>query len=956
MARFTDEELERITQGVDLAALIRSKGIELKKHGAKDLIGHCPFHEDDKPSLIVSPDKNLYHCMGCGKAGNPINFIMEHDGLSFRHAVELLREQHPSIYSGSTAKKVATVRKLESPIKPTAQDFELLDDTIGYYQERLKTASHAQAYLKKRGISQEAIEHFRIGYADRTLGLRLPKADRVEGKETRTKLKRLGILREKTGHEHFNGCVTFPIFNEQGNITEVYGRRFGNQKSGIYHIYLPGKHVGIFNHEALKSKELILCESIIDALTFWTHGHKNVTTIYGTEGFTEEIEQTLITQKVEKVTFAYDNDKAGNRAIERDTERLQSLGIDCFRLTFPYGQDANYYATNGGDLSSLLNAPTWLEPISTSTPLVTNKLVTNSVEPRVSEPTELAGNQLKKVAKDKTDLSLATIKDGEYSLSIADRTYRIRGLHKNNTVEVLKISLRLMIGEYYHLDDLNLSNFKARDAFIRQGAVETLLKPELIKKDLGKLLLLLEQKQEERLKQVDEPLEEIIEITPEEKEEALQLLKHPDLLGKILEDFEHCGLVGEENNKLTGYLATVSRKLNKPLAIIIQSTSAAGKSSLMDAILQMIPKEERIKYSAMTGQSLYYLGESNLKNKILAIVEEEGAEKAAYALKLLQSEGELTIASTGKDDLGRMKTEEYHVEGPVMIFLTTTAIDIDEELMNRCLILTVDESRKQTKRIHELQRLEEKFEGLKQNTLKEKLLRTHQNAQRLLKPVHVVNPYADQLTFLDDKTRTRRDHKKYLTLIKTIALLHQYQRPLRQQDGYEFIEVTINDIASANRIAHEVLGRSLDDLPPQTRKLLIMLKDMVETFAKEKECDVSKIQFTRRQVRRYTGWSDFQIRKHLTRLQELEYIFSFYGSRGQSFVYELFFDGEDISAPQLCGLIDTSKLLDCNYDESSSPKKGSSSPQRAPIKPPSSGDSAPAKNHSNPKNRKASGQ
>ena len=125
----------------------------------------------------------------------------------------------------------------------------------------------------------------------------------------------------------------------------------------------------------------------------------------------------------------------------------------------------------------------------------------------------------------------------------------------------------------------------------------------------------------------------------------------------------------------------------------------------MEAVLELFPEEECIKYSAMTGQSLYYLGETDLKHKILAIVEEEGAEKASYALKLLQSEGELTIASTGKDPhTGRMETQEYHVEGPVMIFLTTTAIDIDEELQNRCLTLSVDESQSQTQRIHARQR------------------------------------------------------------------------------------------------------------------------------------------------------------------------------------------------------------------------------------------------------------
>ena len=118
-----------------------------------------------------------------------------------------------------------------------------------------------------------------------------------------------------------------------------------------------------------------------------------------------------------------------------------------------------------------------------------------------------------------------------------------------------------------------------------------------------------------------------------------------------------------------------------------------------------MPQESRIRYSAMTGQSLYYMGQTDLKHRILALAEEEGAARASYALKLLQSDGELTMAATGKDPVsGNLVTQEYHVEGPVMLMLTTTAIEIDDELMNRCLVLTVDEGSEQTKAIHARQR------------------------------------------------------------------------------------------------------------------------------------------------------------------------------------------------------------------------------------------------------------
>lgn len=142
------------------------------------------------------------------------------------------------------------------------------------------------------------------------------------------------------------------------------------------------------------------------------------------------------------------------------------------------------------------------------------------------------------------------------------------------------------------------------------------------------------------------------------------------------------------------------------------------------------------------------MGETSLKNKILAIVEEEGRERASYAIKLLQSEGELTMLSTGKDPAsGKLVTHEYHVEGPVMIFVTTTSIEIDEELLNRCIMLNVNESREQTRAIHILQRQMETLEGLLQLRERDYLYKLHRNAQRLLKPILVANPYARHLTF-----------------------------------------------------------------------------------------------------------------------------------------------------------------------------------------------------------------
>jgi DNA primase len=483
----------------------------------------------------------------------------------------------------------------------------------------------------------------------------------------------------------------------------------------------------------------------------------------------------------------------------------------------------------------------------------------------------------------------------------------------------MRVNVQVRTGQGgYFVDTLDLYASRSRASFLRAAGIELGLAEDVIKRELGAVLLKLEGLQDELMVQARKPTTPAAPIlSADEEEKALQLLRAPNLMQRVVADLHALGVVGEDMNLMAAYLAAVSRKLDAPLAVLIQSTSAAGKSALMDAVLGLVPPEERIRYSAMTGQSLYYLGENNLQHKILAIAEEEGVRQAAYALKLLQSDGELTIASTAKDEAsGNLMTRQYTVKGPVMLMLTTTAIDVDEELLNRCLVLSVNESREQTAAIHARQRQKQTLEGLLQSAGRDQLQQLHHNAQRLLAGVAVVNPYADRLTFLADKTRTRRDHMKYLTLIRAIALLHQHQREVKtvQHAGQalSYIEVTKADIALANAIAHAVLGRTLDEMPPQTRKLLRLIAAMVAQRARDQRITANQVRFTRRDVREATGWSDSQLKLHCARLADMEYLLVHAGSRGHSFSYELLWDGQDDEDERhLCGLIDPGE-----FDES----------------------------------------
>ncbi len=1019
MARIPDDEIDRIKRETDLLALVRSRGIALEKHGSKDWKGLCPFHKDtENPNFIVSPEVGLFHCMACGKAGNPIQFVQHHDGISFRHAYELLATGGKEAYLAKPQAKNTTIPLLPCPLDPEADDATLLSQVTAYYHDRLKHHNPAaREYLASRGLdSEELIEKYQLGVADRTLGLRLPDANRKAGEKLRSRLTQLGVWRDN-GREHFNGCIVIPLQDRGGTVVSYYGRRIGKaQRGAVEHLYSPGPHQGLFNPKAFDHEEVILCEAVLDALTFCANGFSNASCIYGTEGWTEE--HTAALKRVKRVKLAYDADEAGSRAAERDTARLLALGIEVYRIKFPWGMDANEYASKvtpaGKSLALLINAAEW-KGFGKAPRILTNKgsaldrFQENSEEP----PTPKAQPQKSEVAatpplppvpepsiapapssSSSLAASVSCSEDGEraakkesevapvvtvtptapaeqrletpplppcletpppvvqspspasqnppplpqtpsplklvsswekkgeaWHLTLEGREYRVTGIEKTVKADHLKVGLRVQVeragSTFFHLDQVDLMRDIERRKFIERAAEETGLTPELLKRDLGRLLLSVEQAQIELLKPVEAAPG--ITLTIEEREEALRWLREPHLIERLKEAFHLAGIIGEETNTLVAYLAGVSRKLERPLAIIIQSASAAGKSTLMDAVLSFFPEEDRIKYSAMTGQSLYYLGETNLKHKILAIVEEAGAEKASYALKLLQSEGEITIASTGKDpQTGRMVTQVYRVEGPVMIFLTTTSIDIDEELQNRALVLTVNESREQTERIHQFQRERRTLAGLIAKEHKKEILTKLKNAQRLLEPVPILNHYAPDLTFPSGRTRNRRDHEKYLTLIDSITLLHQHQRPRGQYTvggrTVDYVPVTFEDIALANQLAPEILGRSLDELPPQTRRLLDYIRELVR--GRGDAAGISKdgggATFTRKELREKCGWSVTQVRVHLDRLVELEYLYLRTGRMGGPFEYELALEmnGSTEASVTLAhiGLIDVNEL------------------------------------------------
>jgi hypothetical protein len=417
----------------------------------------------------------------------------------------------------------------------------------------------------------------------------------------------------------------------------------------------------------------------------------------------------------------------------------------------------------------------------------------------------------------------------------------------------------------FHLDTLDLYQARARGAYVTAAVAELHASGEALRSELAEVIFAIERAE-------DTPDEEAAAaMTEAERDAAVDLLRDPDLLDRVRTDLSSLGVVGEETNLLVAYLATISRKADRPFGVVIQSSSAAGKSTLADAVASLIPTEDLISFSAITGQALYYLGPHDLSHKVLFVSEEQGASRAAYALKLLVTEGRLAIASAGKDpETGQLRTRGYNVEGPVALLMTTTATDIDPELQNRLVVLGVDEDRAQTRAIHAAQRYGATLEGLLAKAQRDATVTLHRNSQRLLESLPVVIPDAASIEFPDFATRHRRDQQKLLSLISAITLLHQFQRKRLTisvgEHTISYVEASAEDVALGLELASEVLLRGADELAPQARRLLsLMAEESADRGART-------VAFTRRELRELTGWSEHQVRLGLERLVALEYV------------------------------------------------------------------------------------
>lgn len=847
MNDFSRQDIESLKAAVDLAELMRSHGIELKPVG-RNLTAICPWHDDKDASLVVNPAKQLYNCFGCEAKGDALTFLQEMENLSFGDAVKRLQDitgSRPVESSGSTPPGDPD-RFAGGLTRP-----QLLTRVVEHYKKGLAHSGKAQEYLKSRRLGDmEVWKAFEVGYCEGSLLPTLPK-----GGEVREALVQLGILNSK-GKEHFLGCVVVPLSHPDLGFVGMYGRRL-NPRAKVRHLFLPGPKRGVLNWQVLQAASSVyLTEGVLDALSLWAIGVRNVSAVMGSSSLPDDLSRCLRASSVRELRLCLDADRAGHEGVEAITAEVSDR-FKVSQVLLPAGDPNDLLVREGPEtLRSFLDC---LKPLT--------------------EEDEGADSE--------REIPLVETHDTGFSLAFEDVVYEVtpRPPYTGRLSVAIKGTKPNSKRRGGFRDRLDLTSARARAATLR-GMSQTLgLAKERAETHLMEILETAEDWVGSVVDSIDDSPSKVPEITEAQKLEAMDFLCAPDLVDRLLTDLEDLGYVGEENGKLLAYLIGLSRKLENPLSGIIRSQSGAGKSGLAGLIALLVPPEDVIHYSRVSAQALAFAEKTAYKHKLLVMEERVGGEAADYYIRILQSSHVIRQAVTIKDPVtGKFRVQEIEVEGPIAYLETTTASRLNAENTSRCFEIYLDESEEQTRRIHQRQRAARSLGGLGRSN-RRSILEKHHNAQRLLEPVKVVIPYVELLTFPTRWLRTRRDNERFLSLIEASAFLHQHQRPCRRLDGccgrqddgpdgdsISYIEATWEDYRLAYELAQVVLKSTLHELSPASRELLEFARGL-------------QGEFTRRDLREATKWSQRRVIGALDELVDMEYVAKVTGSNGTTMTY-----------------------------------------------------------------------
>jgi hypothetical protein len=327
------------------------------------------------------------------------------------------------------------------------------------------------------------------------------------------------------------------------------------------------------------------------------------------------------------------------------------------------------------------------------------------------------------------------------------------------------------------------------------------------------------------------------------------------------------------------YLIFTSRKRDNPLHVISLGSSGIGKTHLQEKVASLIPEEDKLEITSLSGNAFYYFGQQELSNKLILIEDLDGAEEVLYPLREIKSKKRITKTVVIKNTKGETRTVTLTVEGPVCVSGCTTKESLYEDNANRSFMIYIDESREQDEKIMAYQR--------KLSAGKVDIAAAHQiqellkNTQRVLKPVSIRNPYAEQLQLPAIVFKPRRTNAHYLAFIEAVTFYHQYQREEQadKETGEVYIATSIEDIEEANKLMKDILIRKSDPLNDASRKYLEWLKVWLKKEGKE--------DFTNQEVRKAIRINPSNQKRYMVELQSYDFIEKVRGEKGKVHHYKI---------------------------------------------------------------------
>ena len=891
-----NDELDQIKRNISLLQLAESYGMQFKKVGPTEYQCHCPdpYHEDKNPSFNISTEKNVYHCLGCGIKGTVFHFIMLKEGVDMAGSINILKERYSHMLQPVTNKNNINKHQKKSPEK-TPLNFrdphiqKALHLVLRYYKSRLPHIQEALSYIQKRKVvCSDLISHFQLGASDGSLLNKLSHSD----EKLITTLKEIGIL-YPSGKERFAGYIIAPTFDtDLKTILGLYGRSFEESKD-TKHMFLPQPKESLFHPQVLQSSDLILTEGLFDCFSFFSHGLRNVTATMGTNGLRDSHIDQILNSSVERIYLALDPDKAGREATRRILEKLEEKQSphEVFSLNFPKDQDPNDFTcrsvTPEPELKALINQSTKLKDDNGP---ASNFSTSGNDKPN-SEPSQ----EYRALPYEE--------KNGNYLFVSGDRRYTIRGFEKNKPLESLKLFIQVhRQGSYFQDNSCDFYSAKSLDYFCKKASQELICEESIFRFDIKRIICTFFEKHTEILKSKKQLGDDEIYIKPlpplSKKEERLidEYTQSENLLKFVLRDLSMIGLIGENINKALVYIATISRKLARPTNVIIRSSFSGGKSTIIDRVCEFVPDFDCHRYSSMSGQSLYYMPKGFMKNKCLVLSEDSTIQAAMEALKLIISQGYLSIASTRTNPkTGDLEAKEYFTEGPINVLITSNLLEMADDFLSRFFAVMPDTSVAQTIRIHNWMKERNGSKSSYYEQKEQELKRLHQHIHARLRPLKVKNPHTDKLKFFTNDQRARRDFDKYINFLKAVALMHQHRKEIKTEldesgNLIEYIEVDTHDIAVGNKIMRKVLQISLDEISPVARELTCLLKEMVKSNCHEQGIRQDQYRFDRLITKDYTKWTSTKLRNNLRILEQADIIRAHKGSQGLGYSYEFLLD------------------------------------------------------------------